>query len=49
MRLDPRLTWDDIDMRMEYIGARGKIFMKLQCALLNTDIIYKEVKEAAAT
>lgn len=22
MRLDPRLTWDDIDMRMEYVGAR---------------------------
>lgn len=23
MRLDPRLTWDDIDMRMEYVGARA--------------------------
>ena len=23
MRLDPRLGWDDIDMRMEYVGARA--------------------------
>ena len=23
MRLDPRLTWDDIDMRMEYVGAKA--------------------------
>ena len=23
MRLDPRLSWDDIDMRMEYAGARA--------------------------
>ena len=23
MRLDPRITWDDIEMRMEYIGARA--------------------------
>ncbi len=23
MRLDPRLTWEDIDMRMEYVGARA--------------------------
>ena len=22
MRLDPRLSWDDIDMWMEYAGAR---------------------------
>ncbi len=23
MRLDPRLTWEDVDMRMEYVGARA--------------------------
>ena len=23
MRLDPRLGWDDFEMRMEYVGARA--------------------------
>ena len=23
MRLDPRLGWDDFDMRMEYVGVRA--------------------------
>ena len=30
-------------------SKRMRISLKLQCALLTTDIIYKEFKEAAAT
>ena len=33
MRLGPRLTWDDIDMRMEYVGARATCHPDIDMAL----------------
>ena len=43
MRLDPRLGWDDIDMRMEYVGARAAYDSTIDRA---SDDVAKQVYKA---
>ena len=43
MRLDPRLGWDDIDMRIEYVGARASYDNTIDRA---SDDVAKQVYKA---